>query len=222
MLTLTASDGHHLGAYDRPASGKPRGGLIVLQEIFGLNAHVRNVADGYAADGYSVVAPALFDRAAPAVELAYDAAASARGRDLRAAIKLDDTIADVAAAVAAVKSAGRVAVIGYCWGGSLAWFAAARIPGLACAVGYYGGMIAGALAEKPRCPVMLHFGEDDRGIPMADVAKIKATADPAMVQVFTYNGAGHAFNRAGNAAWHGPSAELARDRTLSFLRRHLG
>jgi carboxymethylenebutenolidase len=220
--TLTASDGFRLGAYEQPPKGKPRGGIVVLQEIFGVNEHVRSVADGYAADGYRVIAPAIFDRAEAGVELGYDAPGMERGRNLRAAIKPEHTIADVAAAVAWLNDAGRVAVIGYCWGGSLAWFAATRIPGLACTVGYYGGMVAGALNEKPRCPVMLHFGEEDRSIPASDVAKIRAAADPAVVEVFTYPGAGHAFNRAGNAAWHGPSAAKARERTLAFLRRHVG
>jgi carboxymethylenebutenolidase len=222
VLTLTAADGFRLGAYEKRPAGRPRGGLVVVQEIFGVNAHIRSVADGYAADGYHVVAPAIFDRAETGVELGYDMPAAERGRDLRAAIRLDDTLADIAAAVAALKGAGKVAVIGYCWGGSLAWFAATRIAGLAGTVGYYGGMIAGALGETPRCPVMLHFGELDRSISMSDVAKVRAAVDPAVVQVFTYPGAGHAFNRAGTSAWHEPSATLARERTIAFFRKYVG
>ncbi len=221
-LVLAAADGHRLGTYEMRATGRLRGGIVVLQEIFGVNPHIKSVVEGYAADGYDVLAPALFDRAEPNVELAYDPASMAEGRDLRSRIRLDDSIADIEAAVQALKPSGKVAVIGYCWGGSLAWYAATRIAGLACTVGYYGGMIAGALDETPRCPVMLHFGEADRGIPVSDVEKIKATVDPSRVHVFSYPGAGHAFNRAGNAAWHAPSAELARERTLAFLRRHVG
>jgi len=221
-LMLTAADGHRLGAYEARPAGKPRGAIVLLQEIFGVNEHIRGVADGYARDGYAVIAPAVFDRAARDVELGYDRAGMERGRDLRAAIKLDATIADIAAAVDAVKGAGKVAVVGYCWGGSLAWFSAARVPSLACTVGYYGGMIAHALNERPRCPVMLHFGEEDRGIPLSDVTKIKVAFDPAAVQVFTYPGAGHAFNRDGSAAWDGPSAGTARERTVEFLRQHVG
>ena len=219
---LTASDCHRLAAYEKHPAGRPRGGLIVLQEIFGVNPHIRTVADGYAADGYHVFAPALFDRVERGAELGYDAVATERGRNLRGKIQLDDTLADIAAAARALEQSGKVAVVGYCWGGSLAWFAACRIPGLACAIGYYGGMIASGLSEKPRCPVMLHFGEEDRWIAMTEVSKVNAAVDPDVVQVFTYPGAGHAFNRAGNAAWHGPSAEKARERTLAFLRKHVG
>ena len=129
---------------------------------------------------------------------------------------------DIAASIAALEGSGRIGIVGYCLGGSLAWLAAIRLSGLAAAVGYYGGMVAANLDETPRCPVMLHFGEEDGGIPMADVEKIRASVDPGTVQVFTYPGAGHAFNRDGNAAWHEPSAKLARERTLAFLRAHVG
>jgi carboxymethylenebutenolidase len=222
MMELTAADGHAFAAYEAKPSGKPRGGLVVIQEIFGVNPHIRRVADGYAADGYHVVAPPLFDRAERAVELGYDGADRDKGIALRKDIPTEQALQDIAAAVDALSGAGKVAVVGYCWGGSLAWLAACRLDGLAAAVGYYGGMIAANLADKPRIPVMLHFGELDGGIPMSDVAKIKAAVDPAMVEVYTYSGAGHAFNRDGNSAWHAPSAKLARDRTLAFLRRHVG
>jgi carboxymethylenebutenolidase len=129
---------------------------------------------------------------------------------------------DLEATIKQLSAHGKVAIVGYCLGGSLAWFTACRLPGFAATVGYYGGMIAKALNETPKCPVMLHFGEEDGGIPMSDVAAVKATADPAKVRVFSYAGAGHAFNRAGNHAWHGPSAELARGRTLDFLRQNVG
>jgi carboxymethylenebutenolidase len=221
-IELTASNGHSFSAYEVLPSGKPRGGLIVIQEIFGVNEHIRRVADGYAAEGYHVVAPALFDRAAPGVELGYDKPDVDRGLALRAKIPLEGTLADLVAALERLKASGKVAIVGYCWGGSLAWIAAARVSGLAATVGYYGGMIASHLTDAPRCPVMLHFGEADSGIPMSDVVKIKASADPAKVQVFTYAGAGHAFNRDGNAAYHAPSAKVARERTLAFFREHLG
>jgi carboxymethylenebutenolidase len=221
-IQLTAGDEHTFAAHRADPPGTPRGGVVVVQEIFGVNPHIQSVADGFAADGYQVVAPALFDRAERNVELAYAKPDVERGRDLRQQISLDDMLLDIAASVEAVSAAGKVAVIGYCLGGSLAWLAACRLRGIAAAVGYYGGMIAGHLGEHPRVPVMLHFGETDAGIPLSDVERIQATADRALVEVFTYAGAGHAFNRDGNAAWHGPSAKLARERTLAFLRRHVG
>jgi len=222
-ITLKANDGHSFSAYEKtPSSGIVRGGLVVVQEIFGVNAHIRRVADGYAADGYRVIAPAIFDRAERGVDIGYEKADMERGFALRKAIPLDHMVADIAAAVAALTSSGNVGVVGYCLGGSLAWLAAARIAGVAAAVGYYGGMIAAHLDDKPRCPVMLHFGEEDAGIPLSDVEKIKAASDPSLVQVFTYRDAGHAFNREGNAAWRAEPARVARERTIAFLREHVG
>jgi len=222
-ITLKANDGHSFSAYEKtPSSGIVRGGLVVVQEIFGVNAHIRRVADGYAADGYRVIAPAIFDRAERGVDIGYEKADMERGFALRKAIPLDHMVADIAAAVAALTSSGNVGVVGYCLGGSLAWLAAARIAGVAAAVGYYGGMIAAHLDDKPRCPVMLHFGEEDAGIPLSDVEKIKAASDPSLVQVFTYKDAGHAFNREGNAAWRAEPARVARERTIAFLREHVG
>jgi carboxymethylenebutenolidase len=223
MSTLEASDWHRFSAYEKtPSSGAIRGGLVVVQEIFGVNAHIRRVADGFAADGYRVLAPAIFDRAERDVDLGYDKPDADRGVALRKAIDIDQMLLDLAASVAGLKTSGSVGLVGYCLGGSLAWLAAARLDGLAAAVGYYGGTIAANLGEVPRCPVMLHFGEKDAGIPMADVAKIRAAVDPGRVQVFTYKGAGHAFNRDGSAAWHGESARVARERTVAFLRDHVG
>ena len=221
-ITLKASDGHQFKAYEAKPAGPVRGGLVVVQEIFGVNAHIKRVADGFAADGYHVLSPALFDRAERDIELGYEKDDVARGRGLREKISLDEMLLDIAACGAALKGAGKVAMVGYCLGGSLAWLTATRLPGFAATIGYYGGMIAKQLDEKPKCPVMLHFGELDGGIPMTDVAAIKAAVDPKMVQVFSYAGAGHAFNRDGNHAHHEPSAKVARERTLAFLRQHVG
>jgi carboxymethylenebutenolidase len=220
--TLTAKDGHTFSAHEVAPARPPRGGLVVVQEIFGVNAHMRRVADDYAADGYHVIAPAIFDRAERGVDLGYDKPDADKGIALRAKIPADRTLADIAACVERLQPSGNVGIVGYCWGGSLAWLAASRVPGLACAVGYYGGTIAANLADKPRCPVMLHFGEKDGGIPLTAVEKIRAATDPVMVQVFTYPDAGHAFNRDGNQAHHELSARRARERTLAFLRQHVG
>ena len=223
MITLTAADGHSFGAYEKtPSSGLVRGGLVVVQEIFGVNAHIRRVADGYAEEGYRVIAPALFDRAEAGVELGYEGADRDRGIGLMRSIDKAHMLADIAAAVAALQPTGRVGIVGYCLGGTLAWAGAARVPGLAAAVGYYGGQIASLLDETPECPVMLHFGEDDPGIPLSDVEKIRAAADPSRVQVFIYKDAGHAFNRDGTPVFQGEAARVARDRTIAFLREHVG
>ncbi|MEX0853063.1 MAG: dienelactone hydrolase family protein [Bauldia sp.] len=221
-IKLVAGDGRGFSAYEATPAAKPRGGVVIVQEIFGVNAHMRSVTDGYAAAGYRAIAPALFDRAEPGVELGYGAADRDRGMALRNAISLDQMLTDIGAAVAALSGAGKIGVIGYCLGGSLAWLAANRVAGVAAAVGYYGGMIAAHLDAKPRCPAMLHFGEEDSGIPLSDVKKIRSAVDPAVVQVFTYPGAGHAFNRDGTANWRAPAAKLAGERTLAFLRQHVG
>jgi carboxymethylenebutenolidase len=217
-ITLEAADGHRFNAYEKtPSSGIVRGGLVVVQEIFGVNAHIRRVADGYAEDGYRVIAPAIFDRAEPGIELGYEGPDRDRGRELMRTLSMDGMIADVAASVAALQSSGKVGIVGYCLGGTVAWLSAARVDGLACAIGYYGGGIAANLDAKPRIPVMLHFGAEDPSIPLTDVAKIEAAADPALVQIFTYKDAGHAFNRDGTERFHGEAARIARDRTLAFL-----
>jgi len=221
-IQLAAADGHHFSAYEKtPSSGEIRGGLVVVQEIFGVNAHIRRVADGYAEEGYRVIAPAIFDRAERGVELGYEPADVQAGMALRKAVDTDAMLGDIAACIAALGTSGRVGIVGYCLGGTLAWLAASRLEGLAAAVGYYGGGIAAHLGDTPRCPVMLHFGEEDGGIPMSDVAKIEAAADPALVQIFSYPGAGHAFNREGNAAWRGEAARVARARTIAFLRENV-
>lgn len=217
-IMLTASDGFVLTAYRADPPGPPRGGLVVLQEIFGVNPHIRSVADGYAAQGYCVIAPALFDRGRQGVELAYDQPGMAEGGGLARSIKPADTLKDVAAAVDALQTAGRVGIVGYCWGGTLAFAAALDLP-VSAAVGYYGGGIAGMLDRTPAVPTMLHFGEQDNHIPMSDVEKIKA-AEPA-VQVFTYS-AGHGFNCDARGSYDKPSAELALSRSLPFLREHVG
>ncbi|HYB10920.1 MAG TPA: dienelactone hydrolase family protein [Alphaproteobacteria bacterium] len=222
-LTLTAPDGHKLSAYraDTPDTvnrGKPKGGLVVIQEIFGVNKHMREVCDGFAKDGYASLAPALFDRAEPGVELGYEAADIEAGRALRGKIEWPEVLKDVAAAIKAVSDAGPVGIVGYCWGGSVAWRAATQLGGLAAAVGYYGGQIAPFKDETPKCPVMLHFGETDSSIPLADVQAIKK-AQPK-VPVFLYP-AGHGFSCDQRASFDRESHELARTRTLEFFARNL-
>jgi carboxymethylenebutenolidase len=218
-LELTADDGVRLAAYRADAAGRPRGGLIVVQEIFGVNGHIRAVCDGFAADGYVAIAPALFDRYESNVEIGYSAEDVARGRALKARASTDAALRDVAAARYAVASAGRVGIVGYCWGGFIAWMSAARVSGLACAISYYGGGMPAAIAEQPRCPVCAHFGERDAAIPLTGVKQF-AAAHPA-VEVHLYP-AEHAFNNDLRPSYDPASARLARERTLAFLRQHVG
>jgi len=222
-IGLKASDGFLLGGYRADPrmesnGGKPKGGLVVIQEIFGVNQHIRNVCDRFAAEGYAAIAPAMFERAKAGVELGYNKQGMDEGVKLRAAIKLEDSLKDVQAAIDAASSAGKVGVVGYCWGGSLAFLAAARLSGLACAVGYYGGKIAEHRDEKPKVPTMLHFGEKDDGIPMSDVEKIKA-ARPE-VKIYTYP-AGHGFSCDERGSYDAASHEQALKRTLDFFRGNL-
>ncbi len=218
-LTLTASDGFVLDAYRADPAGTPRGGIVVLQEIFGVNPHIRSVADRFAAEGYAAIAPALFDRVKKGVELDYDQAGIQAGSELAKQARLVDTLKDIAAAVEALRSAGRVGVVGYCWGGTLAYAAALDEPHVAAAVCYYGGGIAGLVGRVPTVPVMMHFGERDAHIPLTDVEAIRA-AGPTL-QVFTYP-ADHGFNCDARGSYDKPSADLAFSRTLPFFRQHVG
>jgi len=219
MIELTAGDGHKLGAYRAEPKGKPRGGLIVVQEIFGVNSHIRSVADGYAADGYLVIAPAFFDRVERGLDIGYASADVERGRTFPPKLQWDKTILDAGAALANVKSAGKTGIVGYCWGGTVSWMSASRLSGLSAAVSYYGGGIVANSGEKPKCPVMCHWGEQDQGIPIDGVRKF--AGDHPEVASFTYP-AGHAFNRDVGASYHAESAKTARTRTLEFLRKHVG
>ena len=218
-IELTAADGFRLSAWRAEPVGEPRGAVVVAQEIFGVNSHIRNVCDGFAADGYLAIAPALFDRYERGVDIGYTPPDVAKGRELKSQAQIEPALLDIDAARAAVASAGKVAVIGYCWGGFVAWMAAARVAGFACAVPYYGGGILDAAAEQPRCPVMAHFGERDSGIPVAGVRQLMARHPDA--QIFIYD-ADHGFNCDQRAAYNPAAAKIARERTLDFLRRYVG
>jgi carboxymethylenebutenolidase len=217
-ITLTAADGHRFSAYLSEPSGLTRGGLVVIQEIFGVNRHIRSVADRFAQDGYAALAPALFDRAVPNIELGYDEAGLARGRAVRQRVNYEDAMRDSAAAVLELQRFGKRGVVGYCWGGNIAWLAACRLP-VAAAVGYYGGDIANLLNEVPKPPLMLHFGERDTSIPLDAVARIRAAVPT--VPIYTYP-AGHGFNCEERSAYDAASAALARERTLAHLAEHVG
>jgi carboxymethylenebutenolidase len=219
MSTLKAEDGHSFGAYRADPAGKPKAGIVVIQEIFGVNSHIKNISDGFAADGYVALAPAIFDRAEPGFETGYQPADIERGRAVRGKIDIGDMVKDVRAAVGALKGEGlKGGVVGYCLGGTLAWLAATRIDGLSCAVSYYGGGVAETASEKPRCPVLFHFGETDQSIPPDHHSKIRAAHPTLPMHIYP---AGHGFSCDERGSYHAPSATLARTRTLEFLAKHL-
>lgn len=216
-ISLTADDGHTLSAYTAgPADAKR--GLVVIQEIFGVNGHIRNVCDRFAAEGYKVIAPALFDRAAPGIELGYGPDDIAQGREARGKTSEATIMADMKAARKAlgVEHAG---IVGYCLGGSVAWWAATQTNLFEAAVGWYGGNIAATKDAHPNAPVQLHFGEADASIPLTDVEAIRK-AQPG-VEVFVYAGAGHGFGCDERGSYHAESYATAQKRTLDFFKKHL-
>jgi carboxymethylenebutenolidase len=223
MIELTASDGHKLTAYRADPTGtnaaKPRGAIVVIQEIFGVNSHVRSVADSFANDGYLAIAPAMFDRAQKNFEVGYTPPDIEKGRELRAKITVDMAMNDAQAAVNEAKKAGKVGIVGYCWGGFVAWMASAKVSGLACAVPYYGGGILDNADIEPKVPVMAHFGEKDSMIPVAGVKKLAEKHKKH--QVFIY-AADHGFNCDQRGSYNADATKQARGRTLEFLRKHVG
>lgn len=218
-VTLRAADGHTFSVYVARPATEPIAALIVVQEIFGVNAHIRSVADGWAKDGFLAVAPALFDRIQPGIELGYEAADMQTAMSLVPKLDAEKSIIDVATAVdfAVDATPKKVGVIGYCFGGTIAWLSATRLHP-AAAVGYYGGHIGNCAGEKPTCPVMLHFGRQDAHIPATEVEKIHS-AHPE-VEIFWYD-AGHAFNCEPRPSYNPAAAKEARQRSFEFLQKNL-
>jgi carboxymethylenebutenolidase len=216
-VKLHAADGQELSAWVARPAGEPIAALVVVQEIFGVNAHIRSVADGWARDGFLAVAPALFDRIEPGVELAYEGPDMQRAMSFIPRLDVEKSLLDTKAAMecAATSTGKKVAVIGYCFGGTIAWLAATRL-GASAAVGYYGGRIANYASENPACPVMLHFGRHDTHIPAEEVDKVKS-AHPD-VEIYWYD-AGHGFNCDVRASYNPAAAMLARERSLAFLKQ---
>lgn len=216
---LRAADGFAFGVYESLPSGAPRGAVVVVQEIFGVNAHIREVADGFAAEGYAALAPALFDRVERDVELGYDEDGIRRGRALAFRDEgREDALRDLQATVEEASKYGNAGMVGYCYGGLLTWLSACALDGLACASGYYGGGIAGTLDRAPKCPLILHFGALDAHIPLADVDKIKAAAPDVPVYIYE---ADHGFNCDHRPSHDAEAAALARQRTLALFAEHL-
>jgi carboxymethylenebutenolidase len=217
-VKLASQDGVQIGAYRAVPKAPARGAVVVLQEIFGVNHHIRAVADRFASEGYVAIAPALFDRVTPDVELGYGPDERAEGMQIVGKVDQEKALADVQAAVTAAAEGGKVGVVGYCWGGTLSFLAAARLHSLSAAVGYYGGGIARSIDESPKVPIILHFGERDKHIPMSDVANIRARY-PGM-RVYTY-AADHGFNCDERDSFDRASADLAHTRTQTFFAEHL-
>jgi carboxymethylenebutenolidase len=217
MMKLSAADGHEFSTFEAGNVNAPRG-LIVVQEIFGVNGHMRLVSERLAGFGYRVLCPALFDRVERDVDIGYSPADIQKGLALRAQIPEESVLADIEAAALAMGDRP-VGIIGYCWGGALAWKSAAKIPAIKAASGWYGGGIAAAKDLVPLCPVQLHFGEADTGIPMSDVEAVRE-AQPG-VEIFVYPGAQHGFGCEARPSYSPKDAELAELRSLAFFAEHL-
>ena len=218
-LTLTSADTFQLGAYRADPQGAPKGAIVVIQEIFGVNSHIRSVCDRFAAEGYAAIAPALFDRQQRDFECGYSPEEVANARKFIANPDWALMAKDTQAAVEAVKSVGPVGVVGFCMGGTVAFLAATRLDGVKAAGCYYGGKIVAFADETPRCPTQMHFGALDQGIPLADVETIMQKRPDC--EVFIYPDAGHGFHCDERASYHAPSAAQAWERTTGFLGKYL-
>jgi carboxymethylenebutenolidase len=218
--TLMARDGHTFSAYIAKAAGTARGGVVILQEIFGLNPFICRVVDRCAAEGYLAIAPALFDRIERGLVLGYSSADVQQGVGVRAQIDTATALRDIAAAAAVVRHAGKLAVLGFCWGGRLAFAAASQLP-FSAAVCYYGGGMVEELPGTPRCATMLHFGAQDRSIPPDEIERVRTAFPQGVYHV--YAAAGHAFSNDDRAQnFNAEAAALAEQRTSGFLAQHIG
>jgi carboxymethylenebutenolidase len=225
-IELTAADGARIPNYVARPAGKSKGGLVIVQEIFGVNKHIRAVADGYAKDGYLAVAPAVFHRVQPGVDLGYAQEDMTTGFGYKQkvdALPAPGVMQDLQAAVdyAAKESGGKVGIVGYCWGGLLSWRAASQVNGLAAAVTYYGGGMTTPeeAARKPKVPVLSHFSDRDQYVPLPSVEAFKKLHPDIGVHIYP---AEHGFNCDLRSAWNAEASKLARERTLAFFAKHVG
>lgn len=213
MVRLTAADGHELDAYVAEPKGKARGGVVVVQEIFGVTGHIKRVADQYAAEGFRAIAPAMFDRIKPGITLDYKDIQ--QGISYMQQLQWPNTLADVEAAADYVRPAGGTAVVGFCWGGTVAHVAASELD-FDAAVSYYGGGVAKMLDKEPQCAIVYHIGDQDHSIPVADIDKIKEAYPAATVHV--YKGAQHGFNCDERASYSAADAKIAFGRSIELIR----
>ncbi|MBC7435346.1 MAG: dienelactone hydrolase family protein [Bdellovibrionales bacterium] len=224
FIDLTSADGFVFPAYVAEPAGKPKGGVVVIQEIFGVNSHIKSVADGYAAQGYLAVAPATFHRVKQGVDLGYTGDDMKEGSGLKAAVEAlpaPGVLQDLQAAINHAATAGKVGVVGYCYGGLLTWRAACMLDGVAPAAPYYGGGVTtpAEVARKAKCPVLAHFGDQDTHIPMDGVEAFQKANPEVEVQVYN---AQHGFNCDQRGSYDAAAAKLARERTLAFFGKHVG
>ena len=220
-ISLTASDGHKLDAYVAEPAGKAKGGLVVVQEIFGINGQIRRTADYFASQGYLAVAPAMFDRVEKGIELGYNETDFGKGRDTRGKLTDDMISADVAAAVKEASKAGKVGVIGFCFGGYATFLSACTVDGVSCAMPFYGGGIAAKVGSlKPKCPVQFHFGDKDAAIPFGDLQKIKDALQDA--PLYVYDDSGHGFTCDDRNSFNKDSAARAYGRALDWMGKYVG
>jgi carboxymethylenebutenolidase len=218
-IKLTASDNFQLGGYRADPATAPKGAVVVIQEIFGVNHHIRAVCGRLAAEGYVAIAPAIFDRVEPNFTSGYSPDEVAVARKFVANPDWDAMLRDTQAAIDAVRDAGPVGIIGFCLGGSIAYAAATKLSGLSAAIGYYGGAIVRFAGDKPKVPTQLHFGEKDAGIPLTDVETIRAKQPE--VEVHVYPGAQHGFHCDERASYDKASADIAWPRSMAFFAKHL-
>jgi len=223
FIDLKAADGFVFPAYVAQPAGAPKGSIVVVQEIFGVNSHIRSVADGYASQGYLAVAPATFHRVKPGVDLGYSPDDMGAGIALKAAVESlpsPGVMQDIQAAIQHAAQGGKVGIVGYCWGGLLTWRAACMLDGLSAAVPYYGGGVTtpDEVARVPRVPVMAHFGDQDHWISLESVEAFKRAHPDVEVHIYHAN---HGFNCDQRASYDAASAKLARERTLAFFGKHL-
>jgi carboxymethylenebutenolidase len=216
--TLKAADGHNLSAYVAQPAGKPKGAIVVVQEIFGVNSHIRAVADGYAAAGYLAIAPALFDRVQRDYESGYSQDEVGRGVEIMKKLDFGNALLDVEAALNHAPAGLKRGIVGYCYGGTVAWLAACRLPSLDAAVCYYGGAIPNFIDESPKCPTMLHFGNEDQSLPVEKAHQVAQRHPDAIAHFYD---AGHGFNCDQRGSYNQAAAELALKRTLEFLGQNL-
>jgi len=218
-ITLTASDGFKLGAYRAEPQGKAKGGIVVIQEIFGVNHHIRAVTDRFAALGYAAVAPQVFDRIQPNFECGYTPDEIAHARTFIPKIDWGKMLLDTQASIDNVKPAGKVGIVGYCMGGTVAFLSSGKLDGLSASVGYYGGQIAKNVDLKPKVPTQLHFGDQDQSIPMSDVDLIKQKRSDC--DIYVYQGAGHGFSCDERGSYNEAAHKQAWDRTTAWFGKYL-